>query len=63
VLSRHAVAEVDDLRAEGAGLDELEIHPALVPGSRTAEEFADGIAYIVSGLKTFAETGAPLVPA
>jgi len=31
-LPRHAVAEVDDSRAEGAGLDELEIHPALTLG-------------------------------
>ena len=31
-LARHAVAEVDDSRAEGAGLDEFEIHPALALG-------------------------------
>src|SRR5664280_3119011 len=31
-LSRDAVAEVDDARAEGAGLDEFEIHPALALG-------------------------------
>jgi hypothetical protein len=31
-LARHAVAEVDDSRAEGAGLDEVEIHPALALG-------------------------------
>ena len=31
-LARHAVAEVDDSRAEGAGLDEFEIHPALSLG-------------------------------
>src|SRR6186713_2552406 len=31
-LSRHAVAEIDDSRAEGAGLDEFEIHPAVAPG-------------------------------
>jgi hypothetical protein len=35
---------------------------ALVPGSRTDGEFRDGIAHIVSGLKTLVETGAPLVP-
>src|SRR5262245_40978416 len=28
-LARHPVAEVDDARPEGAGLDEFEIHPAL----------------------------------
>src|SRR5258708_27907484 len=31
-LARHAVAEVYDSRAEGAGLDEFEIHPALALG-------------------------------
>jgi hypothetical protein len=31
-LAGHAVAEVDDSRAEGAGLDEFEIHPAPVLG-------------------------------
>ena len=31
-LARHAVAEVDDPRAEGAGLDEFEVHPALTLG-------------------------------
>src|SRR6059036_65262 len=31
-LARHAVAEVDDARAERAGLDEFEIHPALALG-------------------------------
>ena len=31
-LARHAVAEVDDFRAEGAGLDEFESHPALALG-------------------------------
>jgi hypothetical protein len=36
---------------------------ALVPGSRTDAEFRDGIAYIVSGLKTLVETGSPLVAA
>ena len=29
----------------------------LIRGSKTAEEFADGIVYIASGLKTFLETG------
>src|ERR1700742_1463145 len=31
-LARHAVAEVDDSRAEGAGLGEFEVHPALALG-------------------------------
>jgi hypothetical protein len=36
----------------------------LVPGTRIAEEFSGGIVYIVSGLKTYVETGAPMkVPA
>ena len=33
---------------------------ALVPGSHTEAEFTGGIVYIVSGLKTFLETGRPL---
>jgi hypothetical protein len=36
---------------------------ALVPGSRVVAEFRDGIAYIVSRLKTLVETGSPLVAA
>ena len=32
----------------------------LKPRSRTAEDFAGGIVYIVSGLKTFVETGEPI---
>ncbi len=36
----------------------------LVAGSKMAEEFSGGIVYIVSGLKTFVETGSPMaVPA
>jgi uncharacterized protein YndB with AHSA1/START domain/DNA-binding transcriptional ArsR family regulator len=35
----------------------------LVEGSRTAVDFAGGIVYIVSGLKTFVETGRPMVAA
>ena len=31
----------------------------LVGGSKTAADFAGGIVYIVSGLKTFVETGRP----
>lgn len=31
-LARYAVVEVDGSRAEGAGLDEFEIHPELVLG-------------------------------
>jgi hypothetical protein len=36
----------------------------LVEGSKMATEFSGGIVYIVSGLKTYVETGAPMaVPA
>jgi uncharacterized protein YndB with AHSA1/START domain len=35
----------------------------LVPGTAMAEEFAGGIVYIVSGLKTLVETGAPMAAA
>jgi uncharacterized protein YndB with AHSA1/START domain len=45
------------------GGSRLTVTSALVPGSRTAGEFGDGVAYIVSGLKTLLETGAPLVAA
>lgn len=50
-----AVEPTDD------GGTRLTVTSALAPGSRTAEEFGDGVAYIVSGLKTLLETGAPLV--
>ena len=46
--------------AENGG-SKLTVVSALVPGSKSAEEFAGGIVYIVSGLKTFIETGEPLV--
>lgn len=50
---------------EGAedGASRLTVTTALVPGSRTDAEFRGGVEYIVSGLKTFLETGAPLVVA
>jgi uncharacterized protein YndB with AHSA1/START domain len=50
-----AVEATDD------GGSKLTVTSALVPGSRTAEQFVDGIVYIVSGLKTLIETGVPLV--
>ena len=43
------------------GGSKLTVTSALTPGSKSAEEFAGGIVYIVSGLKTFIETGEPLV--
>ena len=42
------------------GGSKLTVTNALVPNSKAADEFADGIVYIVSGLKTFVETGEPL---
>ena len=50
---------------EGAedGTARLTVTTALVPGSRTDAEFRGGVEYIVSGLKTFLETGRPLVAA
>ena len=42
------------------GGSKLTVTSALVPNSKAAEEFAGGIVYIVSGLKTFVETGEPL---
>jgi DNA-binding transcriptional ArsR family regulator/uncharacterized protein YndB with AHSA1/START domain len=39
------------------------ITEGMVAGSQTAEEFVGGIAYIVSGLKTFLETGEGLAAA
>jgi uncharacterized protein YndB with AHSA1/START domain len=41
----------------------LIVTTAIVPGSRVEAEFISGNAYIVSGLKTFLETGQPLVAA
>jgi uncharacterized protein YndB with AHSA1/START domain len=46
--------------AEG-GTSRLTVTSALVPGSRADAEFRGGNAYIVSGLKTFLETGQPMV--
>jgi hypothetical protein len=45
------------------GGSSVTVTSALVPGSRTAQEFGDGVAYVVSGLKTLIETGALLVAA
>ena len=45
--------------AEDGG-SKLTVTSALKPGSKSAEEFAGGIVYIVSGLKTLIETGEPL---
>jgi uncharacterized protein YndB with AHSA1/START domain/DNA-binding transcriptional ArsR family regulator len=42
------------------GGSKLTVTSALKPGSKTAEEFSGGVVYIVSGLKTFIETGQAL---
>ena len=42
------------------GGSKLTVTSALKHGSKSAEAFAAGIVYIVSGLKTFVETGEPL---
>jgi uncharacterized protein YndB with AHSA1/START domain/DNA-binding transcriptional ArsR family regulator len=42
------------------GGSKLTVTSALKPDSKTAEEFSGGIVYIVSGLKTFVETGEAL---
>ncbi len=39
------------------GGTKLTVTSALIPGSTSAKEFSEGIVYIVSGLKTFLETG------
>jgi uncharacterized protein YndB with AHSA1/START domain len=41
----------------------LVVTTAIVPGSKVEAEFTGGIVYIVSGLKTFLETGKPLAVA
>ena len=49
------------VEATGDGGSRLTVTSTLVPGSRTDADFRDGVAYIVSGLKTVLETGRPLV--
>jgi len=49
-----------EVEAAGDGGSKLTVTSALVPDSKAAEEFAGGVVYIVSGLKTFVETGEPL---
>jgi uncharacterized protein YndB with AHSA1/START domain len=46
-----------------SGPTRLTVTSALVPGSKTEGEFSGGVVYIVSGLKTALETGAPMVAA
>jgi uncharacterized protein YndB with AHSA1/START domain/DNA-binding transcriptional ArsR family regulator len=51
------------VEAADGGTSRLTVTTALVPGSTAEGEFRGGIEYIVSGLKTVVETGAPLVAA
>lgn len=51
------------VEASEDGTTRLTVTSALVPGSRADAEFRGGNAYIVSGLKTLLETGAPLAAA
>jgi uncharacterized protein YndB with AHSA1/START domain len=48
------------VEGEEDGGSRLTVTTAIVPGSPADGEFRDGVAYIVSGLKTLVETGAPL---
>jgi uncharacterized protein YndB with AHSA1/START domain len=45
------------------GGSKLTVTSALIQGSKTEAEFSGGVVYIVSGLKTFLETGQPLAVA
>jgi len=49
-----------EVEATDDGGSKLTVTSALKPGSKSAEGFTSGIVYIVSGLKTFVETGEPL---
>jgi hypothetical protein len=44
-------------------LDSRVIARGVSPGARTEREFSGGIVFIVSGLKTYLETGEPLAAA
>ena len=48
---------------EPGGPTRLVVTTAIVPGSRIAAEFPGGTEFIVSGLKTYLETGVPLAVA
>jgi uncharacterized protein YndB with AHSA1/START domain/DNA-binding transcriptional ArsR family regulator len=50
-----------EVEATDDGGSKLTVTSALKPGSKSADGFTSGIVYIVSGLKTFVETGEPLV--
>jgi hypothetical protein len=50
-----------ELEPQGAATKLTVTTAGMRAGSRLAEEFSGGIVHIVSGLKTFVETGAPMV--
>ena len=54
-----------DIEPQANGGSKLTVTTSgLVPGTKIATEFSGGIVFIVSGLKTYVETGAPMsVPA
>jgi uncharacterized protein YndB with AHSA1/START domain/DNA-binding transcriptional ArsR family regulator len=49
-----------EVEPAGDGGSKLTVTSVLKAGSKSSEAFAAGIVYIVSGLKTFVETGEPL---
>jgi hypothetical protein len=52
-----------EIEAAGVGVSKLTVVTSgMVDGGTVQGEFAGGIVYIVSGLKTLVETGEPLMP-
>ena len=60
IESEGAIRMTWEIEPSDDGGSKLTVTSALKPDSKAAEEFAGGIVYIVSGLKTFVETGQPL---
>jgi len=60
IASQGPVRMTWDLEPTDDGGSKLTVTSALIPNSKAAEEFAGGIVCIVSGLKTYVETGEPL---
>jgi uncharacterized protein YndB with AHSA1/START domain len=60
IESEGAVRMTWEVEPAEDGGSKLTVTSALKPDSKAAEEFAGGIVYIVSGLKTYIETGEPL---
>jgi uncharacterized protein YndB with AHSA1/START domain len=57
------VRQVWEIEPSENGVCRLTVTTDLVPGSKTESDFAGGITYIVSGLKTLLETGQALATA